>query len=107
MNSKEFEILNEKMDMIFEAIENMRREEDYDNQKKREESLKSKLEDAQRDLDWAKENRERIDNYHRDVKNNYYSIKENVERRYEYRMKDAIEKGIGMHTPIGPMEEKI
>ena len=83
MNSKEFEILNSKMDMIFDAIENMRVERDYDNQKMREESLKCKLEDAQRDLDWAKENRERIDTYHREVKDNYYSIKRNVEDRYK------------------------
>jgi len=100
MNSKEFEILNAKIDAIFDTIENMRREEDYDNQKKREESLKSKLEDAQRDLDWAKENRERIDNYHRDVRNNYYSIKENVERRYEHKEHAYRELGV-------PMEEKV
>lgn len=100
MNSKEFEILNAKMDMIFEAIENMRREEDYDNQKKREESLKCKLEDAQRDLDWAKENRERIDNYHRDVKNNYYTIERNVRDRYERKENAYREIGV-------PMEEKV
>ena len=104
MNSKEFEILNEKMDMIFEVIENMRIEKDYDNQKMREESLKHKLEDAQRDLDWAKESRERIDSYHRDVKNNFYNIKENVERRHEYRMREATERGTRMHET---MEEKI
>lgn len=82
MNSKEFEILNGKMDMIFDAIQNLRKEKDYDNQKMKEESLKSKLENAQHDLDWAKENRERINNYYKEVNNNYYGIKRIVEERH-------------------------
>lgn len=107
MNSKEFEILNEKMTMVFEAIQNLRRDVDTYKQEMREKELDYKLKDAQNDVMWAKENREHISNYYRDVNNNFYNIQKNVEDRYTYRMKDAIEKGIGMHAPVGPMEEKI
>lgn len=100
MNSKEFEILNEKIDMIFEAIQDLRKDIAYDKQETRERVLTSKAEDAQQELNWVKENRERIGNYYRDVNSNYYNIKSNVERRYEYKEHAYREAGV-------PMEEKI
>ena len=107
MNSKEFEILNEKINMIFEEVKDLRRDLDYYKQELKERELDCKLRDAQHEVDWTKENRERISNYYRDVNSNFYNIERNVNDRYEYRMKDAIERGIGMHAPVGPMEEKI
>ena len=104
MNSKEFEILNSKLDYIFDEVERLREDLDHHKQEMREKSLECKFEDAKQELDWARENRDRIINYYKDIKNNYYSIKRNVEDRYEYRMRDAIERGIGMHET---MEEKI
>lgn len=98
--SKEFEILNEKMTMIFESLQNLRRDLDQYKQEMREKELSRKAEDAQQDLIWTKENREHISNYYRDVNNNFYNIQRNVEDRYEYRMKDAIERGIGLHMPV-------
>ena len=97
MNSKEFEILNSKLDYIFDEVERLRKDLDHHKQEMREKSLECKFEDAKQELDWARENRDRIINYYKDIKNNYYSIKRNVEDRYEYRMRDAIERGIGMH----------
>lgn len=97
MNSKEFEILNSKLDYIFDEVERLREDLDHHKQEMREKSLECKFEDVKQELDWAKENRDRIINYYKDIKSNYYSIKRNVEDRYEYRMRDAIERGIGMH----------
>ena len=99
MNSKEFEILNSKLDYIFDEVERLREDLDHHKQEMREKSLECKFEDAQQELTWARENRDHIINYYKDIKNNYYSIKKNVEDRYEDRMRDAIERGIGMHAP--------
>ena len=89
MNSKEFEILNEKMNMIFEDLIHLREDFDHYKQEMKERSLECKFEDAQHELNWARENRDRIIDYYKDVKNNYYNIERNVNDRYEYRMKDA------------------
>lgn len=99
MNSKEFEILNSKMDMIFDAIQNLRKEKDYERQEMKERSLECKYEDARRDLDWAKENRERINNYYKEVNNNYYGIQRIVEERNAREMREACERGTKMHAP--------
>lgn len=99
MNSKEFEILNSKLDYIFDEVERLREDLDHHKQEMREKSLECKFEDAKQELDWARENRDHIINYYKDIKNNYYSIKRNVEDRYEYRMRDAIERGTKMHAP--------
>ena len=98
MNSKEFEILNEKMNMIFDEVKNLRRDLDTYKQELREKEAEYKLKDAQHDAEWIKEGREHINNYYKDVNNNFYNIERNVNDRYEYRMKDAIERGIGLHT---------
>lgn len=98
MNSKEFDILNEKMNMIFDEVKNLRRDLDTYKQELREKEADYKLREAQHDIEWTKEGREHINNYYRDVNNNFYNIERNVNDRYEYRMKDAIERATGMHT---------
>ena len=107
MNSKEFEILNEKMTMVFEALQNLRRDIDHRNQEMKERELTLKAEDAQQELRWARENRDRIERYYNDISSNFYNIERNVNDRYEYRMRAAAERGLNMHAPVGPMEEKI
>lgn len=108
MNSKEFEILNEKMTMIFESLQNLRRDIDHRNQEMKERELECKAEDANQELRWARENRDRIDCYYRDLSSNFYNIERNVSDRYQ-RLKEATERGTKMHAPFEQMqmEEKI
>ena len=100
MNSKEFEILNEKMTMVFEALQNLRRDIDHRNQEMKERELTLKAEDAQQELRWARENRDRIERYYNDLGSNFYNIERNVNDRYERREHAYREVGV-------PMEEKI
>lgn len=83
MNSKEFEILNAKMDMIFDMVTSMRQNIDEDKQAKRVEELKRKAQDTQQELIWANDARDSIDRYYRDVNDNYYHIERNVNDRYK------------------------
>jgi uncharacterized protein (DUF3084 family) len=87
MNSKEFEILNAKLDAIFDDLERMREDFDHHKQETREKSLECKFEDAQRELTWARENRDHIINYYKDVRSNYDSIERNVNDRFERQEK--------------------
>ena len=105
MNSKEFEIINSKLDMIFDELEHFRHDYATHIQEMKERSLESKFEDAQRELNWGREGRDYINRYYDDVRSNYRSIERNVEDRYEYRMREAIERGTKMHAPEY-MEEK-
>ena len=110
MNSKEFEILNSKLDYIFDEVERMREDFDHHKQEMREKSLECKFEDAQRELTWARENRDHIVNYYKDLRSNFYTIERNVNDRYERRMKEATERGTKMHVSYDEYltrEEKI
>lgn len=90
MNSKEFEILNSKLDAIFDEIVRIREDFDHYKQENKERSLECKFEDAKQELDWSRENRDRIINYYKEVKNNYNAIERNVKERVTYS--DYLEK---------------
>ena len=94
MNSKEFEILNSKLDYIFDELERLRKDYDHNRQEMRERSLEVKAEDAQQELKWARENRDYINRYYEDVTNNYNTIERNVNDRYDFerRMREAKEE---------------
>ena len=99
MNSKEFEILNSKLDMIFDELESFRNEYSNYKQEMKEKSLEYKFEEAKRELDWSRETRDHIYRYYDDIKNNYYGIQKIVEERHAREMREACERGTKMHAP--------
>ena len=84
MNSKEFEILNSKLDYIFDEVERLREDMDHHRQSMHEKELECKFEDAKHELDWTREHRDNIRNYYKENKNNYNAIERNVKERVTY-----------------------
>ena len=83
MNSKEFEILNEKMDKIFDMIVDMRERQDLDAHHKEVKELERKAEEANKEVIYRREDTRYIYDHYSDRRRYYNEIERRVSDRYQ------------------------